>query len=57
MSIIYWEKEFWQFWMSELSAGIHEININGSSLASGIYIYKLDIESRFSQIKKMNLIK
>jgi hypothetical protein len=42
---------------SELSAGVHEINIDGSSLASGIYIYKFDIEGRFSQIKKMNLIK
>ena len=42
---------------SELSAGIHEVSIDGSSLASGIYIYKLDIGNRFSQIKKMNLIK
>ncbi len=41
----------------ELSAGIHQVNIDGSALASGIYIYKLDIENRFSQIKKMNLIK
>lgn len=42
---------------TELSAGVHEVNIDGSSLASGIYIYKLSIGNQFSQIKKMNLIK
>ncbi|MBK7104574.1 MAG: discoidin domain-containing protein [Ignavibacteriae bacterium] len=41
----------------ELNAGIHEISIDGSKLASGTYIYKLDINNDFSQIKKMNLIK
>ncbi len=41
----------------DLSAGVHEVSIDGSKLASGIYIYKLDIENRFSQVKKMNLIK
>lgn len=41
----------------ELTAGTHQVNVDGSNLASGIYIYKLDIENRFSQIKKMNLIK
>ncbi|MFZ1292295.1 MAG: discoidin domain-containing protein, partial [Melioribacteraceae bacterium] len=41
----------------ELSAGIHEISIDGAKLASGTYIYKLDIDNQFSQIKKMNLIK
>ncbi|MBK7105246.1 MAG: T9SS type A sorting domain-containing protein [Ignavibacteriae bacterium] len=41
----------------ELNAGIHEISIDGSKLASGTYIYKLDIGNQFSQIKKMNLIK
>jgi hypothetical protein len=41
----------------DLSAGVHEVSIDGSQLASGIYIYKLDIENRFSQVKKMNLIK
>ena len=42
---------------NELSAGVHEVNIDGSSLASGIYIYKLSIGNKFTQIKKMNLIK
>ncbi|MBK8944286.1 MAG: T9SS type A sorting domain-containing protein [Ignavibacteriae bacterium] len=42
---------------AELSAGIHEINIDGSNLASGTYIYQLNIDGNFSQIKKMNLIK
>ncbi len=41
----------------ELSAGVHEVNIDGSQLASGFYIYKLDIGNQFSQIKKMNLMK
>ena len=42
---------------TDLSAGVHEVSIDGSKLASGIYIYKLDIGNRFSQVKKMNLIK
>ena len=42
---------------TELSAGVHEVNIDGSSLASGIYIYKLSVGNQFTQIKKMNLIK
>ena len=41
----------------ELSAGVHEVNIDGSLLASGVYIYKLDVNNQFSQIKKMNLLK
>ncbi|MCB9207859.1 MAG: discoidin domain-containing protein [Ignavibacteriales bacterium] len=41
----------------ELSAGIHEINIDGSRLASGVYIYQLIVDNKFSQVKKMNLIK
>ena len=41
----------------ELSAGFHEVNIDGTRLASGIYIYALNIDNKFSQTKKMNLIK
>ncbi|MBK7980697.1 MAG: T9SS type A sorting domain-containing protein [Ignavibacteriae bacterium] len=41
----------------ELSGGIHEIDIDGSRLASGTYIYQLNIDGKFSQVKKMNLIK
>jgi Secretion system C-terminal sorting domain/F5/8 type C domain len=42
---------------TELSAGVHEVSIDGSRLGSGVYIYKLDVDNNFSQIKKMNLIK
>ncbi len=42
---------------TELSAGVHEVSIDGSRLASGMYIYKLSVDNNFSQIKKMNLIK
>ena len=42
---------------SDLSAGIHEINIDGSRLASGMYIYQLIINNKFTQVKKMSLMK
>ena len=42
---------------TELSAGVHEVNIDGSRLASGVYIYSLNIDNKFSQVKKMNLLK
>jgi hypothetical protein len=41
----------------ELTAGTHEVSIDGSRLASGIYVYQLNVDNQFSQIKKMNLIK
>jgi len=41
----------------ELTAGIHEVNIDGSRLASGVYVYQLSVGNAFSEIKKMNLIK
>ncbi len=41
----------------ELSAGSHTINIDGTRLASGTYIYQLVVNNQFSQTKKMNLIK
>ena len=41
----------------ELASGKHEITIDGSGLASGMYIYKLDVDKNFSEVKKMNLIK
>ncbi|PID58430.1 MAG: hypothetical protein CR986_07955 [Ignavibacteriae bacterium] len=42
---------------SELSAGTHEVTIDGSQLASGIYIYRLAVNNNFIQTRKMNLIK
>ena len=41
----------------ELNAGIHEVNIDAKGLPSGVYIYKLNVDNNFTQIKKMNLIK
>jgi len=40
-----------------LVAGVHEINIDAGNLTSGIYIYRLNIINKFSDFKKMNLIK
>lgn len=39
-----------------LSAGVHEVNFNASSLSSGIYMYKLESGSNVA-IKKMMLLK
>lgn len=41
----------------ELQAGYHEFNIDASDLPSGIYIYQFNVDNKFSQVKKMNLIK
>jgi hypothetical protein len=41
----------------EIPQGAHEISFSGSSLASGVYLYRLDIENSFSDIKKMILMK
>ncbi|MCP5062400.1 MAG: T9SS type A sorting domain-containing protein [Ignavibacteriae bacterium] len=40
-----------------LGVGVHEININADNLTSGIYIYQLQVDNRFSSFRKMNLIK
>jgi hypothetical protein len=41
----------------ELSAGEHVVSIDGSRLASGMYIYQLIVDNKFTQVKRMNLIK
>ncbi len=41
----------------ELSAGEHVVSIDGSRLASGMYIYQLIVDNKFTQTKRMNLIK
>ena len=40
-----------------LSAGRHEIAFNGDKLASGIYLYKIEVDNQFTDIKKMILMK
>jgi hypothetical protein len=41
----------------ELSAGIHEVSIDGSQLASGMYVYQLIVGNTFTETKKMQLMK
>lgn len=41
----------------QLNAGVHQVNIDGSRLASGMYIYQLIVDNQFSDVKKMNLMK
>jgi hypothetical protein len=42
---------------TELSAGKHEIIFNGRNLASGVYIYTVDVQDKFFEAKKMLLLK
>ena len=42
---------------SKMPPGNHKISFNGENLSSGIYVYRLDIENQFSDIRKMILIK
>lgn len=41
----------------ELPSGFHEIEFNASDLASGIYIYRLNVGNKFTSVKKMILEK
>jgi hypothetical protein len=41
----------------DMEKGTHQVVFNGESLASGIYIYKLDVGDSYSDIRKMNLVK
>ncbi|MFZ0454252.1 MAG: T9SS type A sorting domain-containing protein, partial [Ignavibacteriaceae bacterium] len=41
----------------EISAGQHEVNFNASNLASGVYIYRLNVNNKFTDTKKMILMK
>ena len=42
---------------STLSEGIHEVNFDASSLSSGMYIYSINVEGKFSKSNKMILIR
>jgi len=42
---------------TELHAGRHEIEFNGRNLASGMYIYLLNVKDKFIETKKMILMK
>jgi hypothetical protein len=41
----------------DMAAGNHEINFKAENLASGIYIYRLNVENKFTAVKKMILMK
>ncbi|HSR16831.1 MAG TPA: hypothetical protein VLM39_01970 [Ignavibacteriaceae bacterium] len=41
----------------ELSAGTYETEVDGSRLSSGIYVYSLKVDGKFSAVKKMILMK
>ncbi len=42
---------------SEFAAGNYEVLFNGSNLASGIYLYVLNVKDKFFEAKKMILLK
>lgn len=50
-------EEINEYFNSELSRGTHEVKINGSNWASGIYYYRLEVKNKFSEVKKMVLVK
>jgi hypothetical protein len=41
----------------ELPSGFHEVEFNGTGLASGVYIYRLNAGNKFTSVKKMILEK
>ncbi|MDP3684121.1 MAG: T9SS type A sorting domain-containing protein, partial [Ignavibacteria bacterium] len=41
----------------ELAAGIQEIDFAGNRLASGMYIYTVEVKDKFFEAKKMLLVK
>jgi hypothetical protein len=38
-------------------SGIYEVDFNAANLASGIYFYKLSVDNKFSEVKKMVVLK
>lgn len=41
----------------ELNAGYHEFNFDAANLPSGIYIYKLQANEKYTSTQKMMLVK
>ena len=41
----------------KMDKGNYEANINGSNLASGVYVYRLEVGNKFNDSKKMLLLK
>lgn len=40
----------------QMSTGVHQVNFDGSSLSSGVYIYRLTTDN-YSEVRQMSLIK
>ena len=41
----------------DMTRGQHEVAFNGDNLSSGVYIYRLNVDDKFSAVKKMMLLK
>ena len=41
----------------EINAGVHKVDFNGVNLASGVYVYRLDVGNEFTETKKMVMMK
>jgi hypothetical protein len=41
----------------ELNPGYHEVNFGTDNLPSGLYIYRLNVEGKFSSVRKMLMVK
>ena len=41
----------------KMEAGRHEIQFDGSTLTSGVYFYRLSVDGKFSETKKLVLMK
>jgi len=50
-------EELVQLINKELSAGLHSVDFNASQLTSGIYFYSINVEGKFSSVRKMLLVK
>src|SRR3990172_8193084 len=41
----------------DINAGVHKVDFNGVNLASGVYVYRLNVGNEFTETKKMVLMK
>jgi len=41
----------------DINAGTHKVEFNGANLASGIYVYRLEADNKFTETRKMVLMK
>ncbi len=41
----------------DMNVGTHKVDFNAANLASGVYVYRLEAGNRFTETKKMMLMK